>query len=199
MSKEGVVIIVIVLAVIIVFSIVIGIKCRCDNTPDCTSNNQESLKMQRLWASYMYYTREFLISVIYDLPFLNDVTNRLFQNQDDIAKEIGRLYPGSYQTVKNLLDEHISIASDITKSLIGHQPNTDILLRRWYENGNNIADAIASLNSQYDITTLRDFMRMHLDTTIEELLKLANHQSGITEFDRAVKHMDSFSNYLVSK
>ncbi len=39
-------------------------------------------------------------------------------------------------------------------------------------------------------------MRVHLQTTTEELKQLLIGQSGIPEFDKAVNHMVHFNDYL---
>lgn len=156
-----------------------------------------ALLLQKLWAEHMWYTREYLIRVVYKLPDASDVATRLLQNQSDLANAVNSIYPGTYNTVYVLLKDHILIAVQLVNAVIAGDASVDQVKQLWFQNGEQIADALASLNKKYKKEKLHIMLKVHLETTVDELVALVARKSGVIEYDKAFAHMMMFSAYLL--
>ena len=161
--------------------------------------NTVHLLTQKLWTDHVWWTREYLIRFVNKLPDVDAVATRLLKNQDDLAHAFNTIYPGSYDTVKRLLTEHIVIATQLVSSMVNNAETseTNTYAIAWSRNATDIANALASLNSSYDKTVLNNMMQMHLKTTSEELAQILAGKAGIAEFDTALDHMLKFNDYLL--
>lgn len=186
------------LAITIIIIIVICVSCACYYFNYSTPIDTTSLILQQLWMEHMWYTREYLLRAVYKLPNLSDTATRLLRNQVDLATQINKIYPGSFNTVLSLLRSHILIATQIVTAAMNKDPNFNAINKKWYDNGKQIADALSTLNANYDKTTLENMLKMHLDTTTKELVALLTNQPGINEYDAAVNHMMKFNYYLLN-
>jgi hypothetical protein len=147
----------------------------------------------------MWWTREYLIRFVNKMSDVDAVATRLLKNQDDLAHAFNTVYPGSYDTVKRLLTEHIIIATQLVSSMVNNAETseTDKYAAAWSNNATEIANALASLNSGYDKTVLNNMLQMHLKTTSDELAQILAGKAGVTEFDIALNHMLQFNDYLM--
>lgn len=190
------------LVTLIIFFILLALALILALTPFKKDNftkieKVEKLDLQKLWMDHVSFTREFIIGDIYSLPFHQETTDRLLQNQIDLANAFNKLYPGSFEIVKNLLTEHIMIAANLVNEMINLEEDQALQTNeKWKENAIDIGKALATLNSKYDKTVLADAMLKHLETTNQELVALLNGQSGIQEYDVAVNHMLMLNDYL---
>lgn len=151
----------------------------------------------KLWMDHMNFTREFILSYYYNLPTVDDTTQRLLKNQDDLAKYISSIYGRSetYSVMEGLLRQHILIAADIIK-LMKNGGNVSESLSRWDANAREIAEYLSTLNPKYNYGELENYLLTHLRTTQEEAEAIFKGQSGIPQFDKAVDHMIEFNYYL---
>jgi hypothetical protein len=146
---------------------------------------RESIK---LWGEHVYYTREFLVRKIYKLPHLDEITQRLLRNQQDLAKLINKKFPGTYDDIKQLLTKHILIAAKLVDQLMANVDSV-ATLQDWYANGRQIADKLSTLG----IPSADTIMAAHLKSTVDEVTKILAGESGIAEHDVAQKHMFDFA------
>lgn len=184
---------IIIAIVVIIILVLLYTVYRMHNT------NVIHLLAQKLWIDHMFWTREYLVRFVNKLPDVDAVATRLLKNQDDLAHTFNAIYPGSYDTVKRLLTEHIVIATQLVSSMVNNAEasETDKYAAAWTNNATDIANALASLNHNYDKTVLNNMMQMHLKTTSEELSQIIAGKAGIAEFDTALNHMLQFNDYLL--
>jgi len=73
-------------------------------------------EMRQVWGENLAYTRNFIVSAVAGLPDVNDVSNRLLQNAD----EIGRVFQPYYgdkgsQKLSTLMRDHVKILTELTQ------------------------------------------------------------------------------------
>lgn len=194
-----------ILAVIIVLYILLINHPWSLRTPSYVKLNRDTRK---LWSDHVHWTREYIIMAIEDLPRKQYVAQRLFKNQDDIGQAFGKYYgKEAGKKLAGLLHTHIELAAKIIDELRAQTtPEDDV--KQWYANGDEIADFLQKHNPHY-WGHAREMMKIHLDTTIDEVtkyLKAKNNQmtidqlnqreSDILSFERVLSHMLIFADML---
>jgi hypothetical protein len=153
--------------------------------------------MRKLWADHMFWTREYLVAAVAAGQNADAAAARLMRNQEDIGNAVAGYYGADAgRQVTTLLKQHISIAVDIvTAAKANDQVKLADANKRWQDNGNQIADFLASANPNWPKATLRDMLQKHLATTAEELKALQNkdYAGAVAKFDTALDHMMMFA------
>jgi len=158
-------------------------------------------QMRTLWEQHVWWTRELIISILEGLPDEAEVTSRLLENPDQIAALFRPAFGNqAAETVSRLLTEHLVIGAEIMKAAKENDMEAvDDANRRWNENADAIAAALASLGPQFPEEDVRQMLYRHLDLTREELnARLAgDYQRDIDAFDaieqQALMMADVFS------
>jgi hypothetical protein len=115
---------------------------------------------------------------------LNASVQDLLSNQDLIASLLAgskTLQRGArttaddiYQTQSQLWREHITIAIDVVKAVIGNSPDLARLQLEWQANADRIAQSLAAMNTQaWPLSVLSDHMRTHLQLLTEFVVAFA--------------------------
>ena len=158
--------------------------------------------MRKVWVQHVYWTRMLLLSIAERLKDQNDVTNRLLQNPDDIAKIFARYYSAdTAKAISRLLTEHLKIGADLITALRdGQTTQAEDLTRKWYANANQMADAFAGINPYYDRETLRKMLYTHLDLTTQEVAErlAGNYPADIQAFDKVEQEALAMADYFSS-
>jgi len=152
----------------------------------------------KLWMDHASFMREYIISSWHDLPTIQQTTDRLIKNQDDLARYLESTFdkPETYQTIKRLLEEHISIALRIVESLKSQQ-DTSAHEEAWKRNADDLAVFLASLSPNYDKNTIKNHLWGYLEATKQEFEKISTSEDGIQEYDNSINHILSFNDYLL--
>jgi len=158
--------------------------------------------MRLVWSQHVYWTRMLLISIAQRLKDQNDVTNRLLQNPNDIARIFANYYSENIsKTISQLLTEHLEIgAALITALRDGKTSDADNLNRQWYINADKMAEAFSNINPYYNIDTMRKMLYAHLQLTTQEVsMRLAeNYIADIKAFNDVEKEAMSMADYFSS-
>lgn len=176
-----------------------GNKCTTCNDECCGGIIKKKLKltknMRKLWTDHVQWTREFIKSFFNDLEDADVVLTRLLENQDDIGSLFGKYYGKEVGlAVTKLLKEHIVGAGkilDIVKYDRGEDEKNNAI-NEWYNNANEIADALYKLNTEnWELTTLQDAMKKHLDDTLDEAVNLftKDYVTAINDYESIHKHI----------
>lgn len=126
--------------------------------------------MRKLWSDHVWWTRDYLITAIADMPDLNATTQRLLQNQDDIGAAIVPYYgKEAGEKLTALLKEHILIAADVVAAA---KANDTAKLKeadtKWHANADAIAQFLSDANPHWPKKEMQDMMYKHLQLTTEE-------------------------------
>ncbi len=156
---------------------------------NCISSAEQMLSDQfrLLWEQHVYWTRMFIISVVFDLPDMQYVTNRLLRNPKDFANVLQLFY--SEDIVSDFVDlftQHLSIAAELVKAAkAGNNAVATDAEKRWYANADQIAKFFASINPYWSEQEWKRLLYDHLAMTKNEAVYMLNkkYADSINVFD----------------
>lgn len=146
-----------------------------------------SNRIRELWEQHTVWTRAAIVSLVFDLPDVNFVINRLLQNPDDFGN-VFRFYYGDRigSKLRDLLREHLVIAAQLVKAAkAGDKKAEAELEKRWYANGDEIADFLGSINPYWSEEEWKRMYRTHLGLVKSEAVNLLtkNYAAGTSVYD----------------
>src|ERR687885_921094 len=150
--------------------------------------------MDKLWEDHITWTRLYVIDALGDSPELPQTTQRLLQNQVDLANAIKPFYgDAAGDQLASLLNSHILIAADVVAAAKkGDSAALNASMARWQDNANEIADFLSAANpDNWSQDEMRAMMRQHLDlTTAEVVARLNKDWAGdIQAYDKVHEHI----------
>ncbi|QRV21917.1 acetylglutamate kinase [Lacrimispora saccharolytica] len=103
-------------------------------------------------------------SVAFDLPDVHVVTNRLLQNPKDFEEVLITFYgPDNAAKFAELLTTHLTIANELVMAMRdGNVEAASDAEKRWYENADQIAAYLASINPNWMMDDWQDILYDHL-------------------------------------
>jgi hypothetical protein len=138
----------------------------------CYTQHQVELlnQLRLLWSQHVFWTRSFIISTAADLGDLDVVTKRLLQNPIDFGKVFQMFYDDeTVNTFVNLFTQHLQIAGDLVNAAKKNDSTAVTEERnKWYNNADEIATFLASINPYWSEQVWRDLLYSHLQMTEEE-------------------------------
>lgn len=170
----------------------------------CNGYTQQQIclmnQTRQLWEQHVYWTRFFIISTAADLHDLEAVTNRLLQNPKDFAKLLQPIYgvkiAGRFQ---ELFTQHLLIAADLVNAAKNAEVSkANDARKRWYENADEIAGFLSSVNPCWDEAKWKTMLYSHLEMTEKEAtLRLrGNYAADIQMFDNIENEALKMANYM---
>ena len=163
--------------------------------------------MRDLWVDHIVWTRQFIVDSASNLPSLNDTTNRLLKNQEDIGDAIKPYYgdeAGSQLT--DLLKSHILIAADLVNAAkAGNDSAVADADERWSDNADEIAAFLADANPNWNEEELSDMLHDHLNVTRAEAVArlTGDYAADIEAFDavhaQAMHMADALSDGIIAQ
>lgn len=160
------------------------------NNSSCISKQQVRLKssMRLVWEQHVYWTRMTIISLAFNLPDVDYVTARLLRNATDMGNLLEPFYGHKIAAkFSNLIREHLLIAAELVKAAkAGNQRAVAAIERRWYANGEEIAEFLSKINPFISKTEFQKMFFEHLALTTREavLILQKDFQSSIAVFDK---------------
>lgn len=177
------------------------------NTDSGLTRNQLGISntIRRLWIEHVLWTRFFIISTVFNLPDLSFVTRRLLQNPVDFARELQPLY-GRQKAMQfeQLFTDHLLIAAQLVNAAkAGNTAEVNKQRKLWYENAENIAKFLASINPFWSEHTWRELLFDHLRMTEDEAVftLTGRYRESIKEYDaiqtKALEMADVMTNGII--
>lgn len=163
--------------------------------------------MRDLWIDHIVWTRQFIVDSASDLPSLNDTTNRLLKNQEDIGNAIKTYYGDEAgNQLTDLLKSHILIAADLVNAAkAGNDTAVADADERWSNNADEIAAFLAGANPNWNEEELSNMLHDHLNVTrAEAVARLeGNYAADIEAFDavhaQAMHMADALSDGIIAQ
>jgi hypothetical protein len=156
----------------------------------CISEKEVRLKssMRLVWEQHVYWTRMTIISLAFNSPDVDFVTARLLRNATDMG-DLLRPFYGNRIAAKfsSLIREHLVIAVELVKAAkAGDQKAIAAAERRWYANGEEIAEFLSTINPYISEKEFKEMFFKHLAlTTLEAVFILQkDFKSSIAVFDK---------------
>lgn len=142
---------------------------------------------RRLWSEHVLWTRSFIISTAFSLPDLPFVTQRLLQNPADFARELRPLYgKQTAMQFEQLLTDHLLIAAQLVNAAkAGAAAEAEKQRELWFDNAEDIARFLASINPFWSERVWRELLFDHLRMTEDEAVFIltGQYEKGIEEYD----------------
>jgi hypothetical protein len=158
------------------------------------------LAMRKLWEDHITYTRNYIISALADLEDVNAIAGRLLKNQDDIGNAIKPYYgEDAGKQLAVLLRDHILIATEVVNAAkMGNNENLDLASKKWYANGDDIANFLSGANPNWSKKDLTDMLYKHLELTTGEVISRLKKAwaADINYYDEGHVHMLMFADML---
>ena len=149
--------------------------------------------MRKLWTEHVFWTRDYVIAALADLPAVEASAARLMRNQEDIGTAVGAYYGADAGAeLTRLLKEHITIAVDVVKAAkAGDKAALGAADARWQKNGDDIAGFLSKANPHIPRAAVANMMKEHLSTTTAEVVARLNKdwQADVRAFDEVYTHI----------
>lgn len=171
---------------------------------DCIENQVDRLKLQqdRLWGDHFWKTRIVVQSAVSESACLVYDIEALYENQDQIGANFGRLTanPKAGRKLAKELREHIRIAIEIVVAAIAGR-SVDALYEQWQANGRAIAAVYHKYNHRIEFDRINELFQEHLATTLAEAVSIISGEceESITGGNVALEHIREMADYINSK
>ena len=159
--------------------------------------------VRKLWEDHITWTRLYIISVAHNLPDKDATAQRLLANQTDIGNAIKPFYgDAAGDKLTALLKDHILGAADLLAAAqAGDQTKVDAASKKWYQNADDIATLLSSVNSQnWPLASMKEIMKAHLDQTLKEAVDRlqGKYADDIKDYDAVHAHILDMADALSS-
>ena len=133
-------------------------------------------QLQQLWAQHVYWTRFFIISTAEELGDLAPVTDRILQNPKDFAQLFAPIFGMNIANqFQELLTQHLLIAADLVNAAKNGEPEkADIARKKWYQNADEIARFLSSIQPCWSEAKWKEMLYSHLQMTEQEAVICAS-------------------------
>lgn len=154
----------------------------------CTVRELELINLMRhLWEQHVFWTRLVILSMVFDLPDVNVITNRLLRNPKDFKSALIPFYgEETAAEFANLLTSHLTIAAELVAA--SKENNTNAAAdaeRRWHQNADEIAEFLGSINPYWSAAEWRSMLREHLAMAKQEAVDYLtkDYEHSVSLFD----------------
>ena len=144
-------------------------------------------KFRKLWEQHDVWTRSTIMSIAFNLPDLNLVIERLLRNPVDFGRVFAKYYGSKIGSeFSKLLRAHLVIAAQLVEAAkAGDTEAAAEAERKWYQNADEIAAFLASINPFWSEEEWRKMMHQHLKLVKAEAVDIltGNYSAGIAVYD----------------
>lgn len=164
------------------------------NNPNPNNYNQQPMiteaefafsnLIRMLWEQHITWTRLAIISMVFDLPNVDLVINRLLRNPSDFAAAF-QPYFGEETASRfaDLLRRHLVLAAQlVNQAKAGDSMAAAETERIWYDNAREIAAFLASINPYWSRQEWEDMYFDHLSLVKAEAVEMLN-QNYLSEIN----------------
>ncbi|MEA4832521.1 MAG: LysM domain-containing protein [Oscillospiraceae bacterium] len=134
--------------------------------------------MRLLWEQHVYWTRMAILSMAFGLPDVEYVTNQLLENPKNFENALRPFY-GEDIAAKfaELLTNHLAIAAELIKAAKADDSAAAAdAEKRWYENADEIADFLGSINQYWSVQEWKNMLYDHLAMTKDEAVDILDQK-----------------------
>lgn len=161
--------------------------------PTIISKAQADLNnyLRLLREQHVVWTRLTIISIVFGLPDVDLVTNRLLRNPKDFEALLRPLYGDrTASRFADLFTSHLVIAAELVNAAkAGDTIAAADAEKRWYANADEIAVFLGSINPYWSVQQWKTMLHEHLALTKSEAINILTEKyaEGITLFDQIEK------------
>lgn len=165
------------------------------NTPDLygrrfLSKEEVDFKsMNRLlWEEHVNWTCMTIMSIVFDLPDLEEVQTRLLRNATDLGNFLRPFYGDQLaDEYAALIKEHLVLAAElVTAAVKGDTKTAEEKEKQWYRNADEISMFLSHINPCINLEAIRKMFYTHLALTKQEAVTMIgkNFKEDIAVFDK---------------
>jgi hypothetical protein len=140
-----------------------------------------------LWEQHGAWTRMTIMSLVFDLPDVDVVTDRLLQNPIDFGNALMPFYGENIASkFSDLLKSHLVIAAQLVKAAkAGDNKSAATIEQKWYANADEIAALLASINPYWPEEEWKRMLHEHLGLVKAEAVSMLtkSYENGIEVYD----------------
>lgn len=138
--------------------------------------------LRRLWFEHVMWTRSFIVSAVFDLGDLDQVTKRLLRNPTDFASVLKPLYGQQASlTFEKLFTDHLLIAAQLVAAAKeGNVSSVDAQRKIWYLNAVDIANFLVEINPCWNNKHWKEMLFEHLEMTENEAVQILSGQYAMS-------------------
>lgn len=152
------------------------------------SSVELTTKMRRLFEDNTVYNRNLIISSLSDIDDVEDIVQRLLENQDNLGETVIKYYGrGGGRKVAKLFKNNVLIAKDVFKAA---KARDDVALAeatgRWSGSADDIASALSRANPAWPRQTLKDILYKHQNFSTAQVVARLNQdwQADLEAYDQ---------------
>lgn len=158
--------------------------------------------IRMLWEQHVYWTRVFIISAVFSLPDVNLVTDRLLRNPKDFEAALRPPYGDVIASkFSDLLTSHLTIAAELVMDAkAGDSAAAADAEKRWYQNADQIASFLSSINPYWPALEWQRLLYDHLAMTKNEAINFLQHNyaGSISTFENIEKKALDMADLMTS-
>ena len=161
------------------------------------------LAMNRLlWMEHVNWTRMTIISIVFQLPDLPFVQQRLLQNATDLGNCLRPFYGDQIADhYAKLIQEHLVIAAELVTAAVKGDTNTvNAKEKEWYKNADEIVLFLSNINPYLTKEALQKMFYKHLELTKNEAVTMIqkNYKADVEVFDEIEAQVLAMSDMIAS-
>nr|WP_255726896.1 hypothetical protein [Sporosarcina sp. ACRSM] len=155
-----------------------------------------------LWMEHVNWTRMTIISIVFGLPDLPFVQERLLRNATDLGNCLRPFYGDQIaDRYAALIKEHLVLAAElVTAAVKGDEKTAAEKEKEWYRNADDIATFLSNINPYLEKDGVRAMFYTHLALTKYEAVCMIqkNFQEDIEVFDKIVAEALAMSDMIAN-
>ncbi len=134
--------------------------------------------LKKLWSDNIIWTRFFIISAISGIGDLQIITKRLVKNPTDFANVLKKYYgEENAKRFEALMMDHLLIGIKLINTAKSGNINSIKGMRtQWYKNADEIAELLASINSNWSSSEWQKMLYENLKLTEDQVIKRFGRQ-----------------------
>mgnify|MGYP003518156118 FL=1 len=155
-----------------------------------------------LWMEHVNWTRMTITSIVFQLPDLPFVQQRLLQNATDLGNCLRPFYGDQIADhYAKLIQEHLVIAAELVTAAVKGDTNTvNTKEKEWYKNADDIVLFLSNINPYLSKDALQEMFYKHLELTKNEAVTMIqkDYQADIEVFDEIEAEALAMSDMIAS-
>ena len=155
-----------------------------------------------LWMEHVNWTRMTIISIVFGLPDLPFVQERLLRNATDLGNCLWPFYGDQIaDRYAELIKEHLVIAAElVTAAVKGETTVAEAKEKEWYRNADDISVFLSSINPCLSKEDVQKMFYSHLALTKNEAVTMIqkNYLQDIEIFDEIEAEAMAMSDMIAS-
>jgi hypothetical protein len=193
------------LIICLIVGIIVGYAVAPKNVSAASNvnvNKKQALfqDMRKLWSDHVIWTREYIVAYEDGSPGAAQAEDRLLKNQEDLGNAIVPYFgKAAGDNLTALLKQHIFISIDlIDAAKSGNQSKYNETNASWYENADELAAFLNSINPNWNKQNMVTMLDDHLSLTTREVFSHLNkdYVGDVKSFDMVYDEIMSMSDAL---